>query len=224
LWAPPTFLDRTDVTDVVCRPDTTGSYRYFLTVKDNYGCGFITTDSVLVTMQPLVPAFAGNDTNALANGPHQLLATGGVRYSWWPAGPLNNPNIANPLASVRLNTTFIVTVTDEAGCVGVDSVLLRAYVGPTYHCPTAFSPNGDGLNDRFRPLPVGIRSTQYFRIFNRYGEPVFETNAWEGQFLKGWDGTFRGRNMDAGTYVWVIKGIDEKGNDVLQRGTVVLVR
>jgi gliding motility-associated-like protein len=147
-----------------------------------------------------------------------------VRYSWWPAGPLNNPNIANPLASVRLNTTFIVTVTDEAGCVGVDSVLLRAYVGPTYHCPTAFSPNGDGLNDRFRPLPVGIRSTQYFRIFNRYGEPVFETNAWEGQFLKGWDGTFRGRNMDAGTYVWVIKGIDEKGNDVLQRGTVVLVR
>ena len=209
---------------MISRPDTTGRFRYFLTVKDDYGCGFTSTDSVLVTMQPLVPAFAGNDTNAVQGQPHQLHATGGVQYSWWPIGPLNNPYIANPLATIQQNTYFVVTVTDVAGCVGSDTVLLRAYRGPTYHCPNAFSPNGDGNNDRFRALPVGIRSTYYFRIFNRYGELVFETNTWEGQFLKGWDGTYRGKAQDPGAYVWSVKGIDENGREVLMSGTVMLVR
>lgn len=224
LWAPSRFLDRTDTTIAICRPDTTGTYRYFLTVKDNYGCGFVTTDSVKIVMQPPVPAFAGNDTNAVFEGPHQLWATGGVSYSWSPIGPLDNPNIAKPLATINQDTYFIVTVTDFAGCVGSDIVLLRAYVGPTYHCPNAFSPNNDGNNDRFRPLPVGIRSTEYFRVYNRVGQLMFETNVWEGQFLRGWDGSFRGKPQEVGTYVWVIKGTDEKGNAVLKKGSVVLVR
>ncbi|MFM2358894.1 MAG: hypothetical protein RLY16_887, partial [Bacteroidota bacterium] len=224
LWAPPTFLSATNTPDVTANIDTTGSYRYFLTVKDNYGCGFTSTDSVRVTMQPLVPAFAGNDTNAIQNHPHQLKATGGVSYSWWPIGPLNNANIANPLATISQNTNFIVTVTDVAGCVGQDTVLLRAYRGPNYLCPNAFSPNGDGNNDRFRALPVGIRSTAYFRIFNRYGELMFETSTWEGQFLKGWDGMYKGKPQLGGAYVWTAKGVDETGKEVLQSGTVVLVR
>ena len=224
LWSPSTFLSNPTALTTICKPDTTGSYRYFLTVEDNYGCGFKTTDSVRITMQPLVPAFAGNDTNAVMGRPHQLLATGGTQYSWWPIGPLNYANIANPLATININTNFIVTVTDVAGCVGVDTVLLRAYRGPTYHCPNAFTPNGNGANDRFRPLPVGIKSTEYFRIFNRYGQLVFETNVYEGQFLKGWDGTYKGKLQDSGAYVWTIKGTDEKNKAVLMSGTVMLLR
>ena len=223
-WLPSTFLTSPNALTTICKPDTTGSYRYFLTVEDNYGCGFKTTDSLRITMQPLVPAFAGNDTNAVMGRPHQLLATGGTQYSWWPIGPLNNATIANPLATININTNFIVTVTDVAGCVGIDTVLLRAYRGPTYHCPNAFTPNGNGNNDRFRPLPVGIKSTEYFRIFNRYGQLVFETNVYEGQFLKGWDGTYKGKLQDSGAYVWTIKGTDEKNKPVLMSGTVMLLR
>jgi gliding motility-associated-like protein len=72
----------------------------------------------------------------------------------------------------------------------------------------------------FRPLPVGIDRTEYFRIFNRYGQLIFETN----RYREGWDGTFKGVKQNPGAYVWVIKGIDRNGRSVTQQGTVMLVR
>ncbi|HAO46469.1 MAG TPA: PKD domain-containing protein, partial [Chitinophagaceae bacterium] len=82
------------------------------------------------------------------------------------------------------------------------------------------SPNGDGLNDVFRPIPVGIKSTEYFRVFDRYGKLVFQTNKW----LEGWDGMFKGKQALEGTYVWTIKGLDKNGRVIEMKGTVILVR
>ena len=96
---------------------------------------------------------------------------------------------------------------------------MRVYDGPTYYVPTSFTPNGDGLNDFFRAIPVGITTTEYFRVFNRYGQVVFETNKW----LQGWDGSFQGRKQASGTYIWIVKGIDKYNKKVEQKGTVVLI-
>ena len=84
----------------------------------------------------------------------------------------------------------------------------------------AYDVNGDGLNDVFRPVPVGIRSTEYFRVFNRFGEPLFETRQW----MAGWDGTIKGKRADGGTYVWMIRGVDKNGKVIEMKGTVILVR
>lgn len=150
-----------------------------------------------------------------------MLATGGVNYAWQPSGFLNNPFIANPLATIYADSIlFTVIVRDEAGCTGYDTVKVRTYDGITYYVPNAFSPNGDLNNDIFRPIPVGVVTTEYFRVFNRYGQVMFETN----QYLKGWDGTYKGVPQPVGNYVWVVKGKARNGKVIEMKGNVVLVR
>lgn len=217
-WAPPDSLNTPNAASTIARIDTTR--KFTLTVTDNYGCNFSVTDSMWVFMQAPVKAFAGNDTNAILGKPHQMLGNGGTNYLWSPASPLNNPFIGNPLATLYNDTYFSVLVTDAFGCTGTDDVFIKVYEGPTYYIPNAFSPNRDGLNDIFRPIPVGMQSTSYFRVFNRFGQQMYETNKW----LQGWDGTFNGKPALGGTYVWMIKGNDKNGKVVEMQGTVILVR
>ncbi|MBL0146656.1 MAG: gliding motility-associated C-terminal domain-containing protein [Chitinophagaceae bacterium] len=218
LWTDSTMVVPHRSPNAIVRPDTT---RYFyLTVTDNYGCNFTVVDSVLITMRDPVPAFAGNDTIAMYNKPHQLESTGGVGFVWSPSAPLNNPFARKPLAVLSHDQYFEVKVTDNIGCFAYDGVFVKVYEGPMYHVPNAFSPNGDGLNETFKVIPSGIQSTEYFRVFDRYGALMFETREW----LKGWDGNFKGKKALAGTYVWMVKGIDVNGADVEQTGTVILIR
>jgi gliding motility-associated-like protein len=113
-----------------------------------------------------------------------------------------------------------VLVTDAIGCKAFDDVFIKVYEGPNYYLPNAFTPNGDGLNDIFLPVPVGMKSTDYFMIYNRYGEILFQTRAW----MQGWDGTFKGKPAPQGTYVWVIRGHDENNQLMELKGTVTLIR
>ncbi len=237
VWSPANLLDGSaDTTVVIARPDTTQTF-YTVIVTDNYGCNFSVTDQVLVTMLPPVYAFAGNDTNAVIGVPHQLNATGagvGGTYQWYyPSGvSLSNDLIANPTAMFEFVPqpgsfhpdnnyyTMSVLATNQAGCQETDTVKINVFIGPAYYCPNAFSPNGDGTNDIFRAIQVGMASTEYFRIYNRYGELVFATN----QFMKGWDGTFKGKPQLNGAYVWAIKGKDRNGIVVEKKGTVMLIR
>ncbi len=218
LWSDTTHLQTPHDAVTVATPVITETFT--LTVTDNYGCNFSIPDEVTVTVQPPVPAFAGNDTIAVLGQPHQLLASGGVDYVWSPGYPLNLSNIANPLATLDHDQEFTVIVTDWAGCVGSDKVFLQVYQGPTYHVPNAFSPNGDGQNETFRVIPPGISYTEWFRIFNRFGELVFETNKW----MKGWDGTYKGKKQPVGNYIWILKGVDKFGKVVEMKGTVLLVQ
>lgn len=218
LWSPPDSLNTPNTPVTIARIDTTR--KFVLTVTDNYGCNFTVSDSMWVYMMPPLVVFAGNDTNAIIRRPHQLLASGGSNYVWSPAGALNNPFIANPLATLSTDTYFTVQVTDSIGCTASDGVFIKVYEGPMYYLPNAFSPNGDGLNDIFRPIPVGIHSTEYFRVFNRYGDLMYQTNKW----MEGWDGMHKGKKALSGTYVWTIKGIDKNGKVVEMQGTVILVQ
>jgi gliding motility-associated-like protein len=237
LWAPSSLLEgKADSVVVTARPTNEKTY-YTVTVTDNYGCNFSVTDSVLVTMLPPVYAFAGNDTNAVLGVPHQLNATGagiGGTYEWsYPSGvTLTNNLLANSTAifsPVAQPGTFhpetnyyllSVVATNQAGCKAVDSIKINVFNGPAYYVPTAFTPNGDGLNDVFRPVPVGVTSPEYFRVFNRYGQVVFETS----RFMQGWDGKFKGLQQPNGNYVWILKGKDSRGKSIEMKGSILLIR
>ncbi|MBS1733856.1 MAG: gliding motility-associated C-terminal domain-containing protein, partial [Bacteroidetes bacterium] len=195
---------------------TSGLYQ--LVVQNRFGCA--DTAKVALYIYPEVIANAGPDANAEYNYPYQLFGSGGVSYEWAPTTPLNNPYVFNPKATLTATTTFVLTVTNEIGCIDKDTVTLRVLNGPTFYVPTAFSPNGDGLNDIFRPTAVGISSLDYFRVFNRYGELVFETS----DLNKGWDGTYKGQKQPIDNYVWMIQGTDRRGELKTLRGNVVLVR
>ena len=219
LWSPASGLSNTTTARTVATPGASITYR--LTATVDYGpCILSVADDVRITMQPPVTAFAGNDTVAVSGLPHQLMASGGVNYLWSPVSVLNNASVANPLATLRQDTRFTVLVTDVAGCKASATVLVKVYNGITYYLPNAFSPNGDGLNEVFRPIPAGIISTEYFRIFSRYGQLIFETS----QPMKGWDGTFKGIKQPIGNYVWSIKGMGSDGKVVEKKGNVLLVR
>jgi gliding motility-associated-like protein len=228
-----TFIDFTwTPTDSLRSPNTLQTWVYPIkstwykltatTTKLNYGCDFVVSDSIKIVVQPIVKAFAGNDTIAVKDIPHQLYGTGGIRYEWSsPSGArISNPIAQNPFATLYNDANFYLKVTDAIGCAGYDSIFVKVYNGPTYYVPNAFSPNGDGLNDIFRVIPVGISNTVYFRVFNRFGEVVFETNQW----LKGWDGTFKGKPQPSGAYVWMVSGTDRDYKKVEMKGTVMVVR
>ena len=92
--------------------------------------------------------------------------------------------------------------------------------GPDIFVPSAFTPNGDGRNDVLKPIPVGIKTFDYFKVFNRWGQLVYVT----GEVGKGWDGNVNGTRQQSGTYVYVTQGIDYTGKIIFRKGTVVLIR
>jgi len=165
-------------------------------------------------------AYAGADTIVATNQPVQLNATGGVFYKWSPSTGLNNPDIANPVAILQNNMQYVLTAYTPMGCATSDTIFIKAVKGPAIYVPNAFTPNGDGKNDRFRFIPVGMKEVSYFRIFNRYGQLVYSSN----NAQPGWDGKLNGKLQPTGTYVWMVSGRDYNDKIQTQRGTVVLVR
>jgi len=116
---------------------------------------------------------------------------------------------------------YTLQVTDSNGCMGMDSINIIDSVCPQYvYLPNAFTPNGDGKNDIFRPVFAGAASTFRFAVYDRWGRAVFVTST-PGA---GWDGTTGGRQQPAGTYVWECVYQLYKEPERMQRGTVILIR
>jgi gliding motility-associated-like protein len=154
----------------------------------------------------------------------QFNATGGTQFVWSPGTSLNKTNIADPIGLYTGNfdsITYKVVITDAAGCKDSTRVTVRVFrTEAQVFVPTAFTPNGDGHNDYFRPIPVGIARFEYFRVYNRWGELVYNNISGE----TGWDGRLNGRDQASGTYVWLLKGVDFGGRPIMQKGHVTLIR
>jgi len=222
-WLPTSFLTNPNSLNPVARPPDT--IAYVLTVRDTLsGCPKPARDTVVVSVTPQIFPWAGRDTMVVAGQPLQLLATGGVRYQWIPATVLSNPNIPNPVGLYEENPEFIhykVRVFDQYDCV--DSARMRVRVFrtlPSIFVPTAFTPNSDGKNDIVRPIAVGIRRIEFFRIFNRWGQLVYETT----ENGAGWDGRINGKDQGTEVFVWVVQAVDYQGNKYFRKGTVTLIR
>jgi len=183
--------------------------------------GDCTSDTIVKTVViNRVHAFAGKDTIAVVNQPIQLNATGGADYEWSPHSFLDNPFIANPVATLMSDQTYVLTVKNPDGCEAKDTLLIRVYEHLDVYIPSAFTPNGDGRNDVLHVIAPGLKQLYYFRIYDRWGQPVFETK----DLLKGWDGTIKGQLPGTGVYVWIMQGLTYLGNVVERKGTVTLIR
>ncbi|HEV8081219.1 MAG TPA: gliding motility-associated C-terminal domain-containing protein [Chitinophagaceae bacterium] len=220
LWAPAADVLTPTSPVTIAQPKTTRSHTYRLQVTDNYGCNFSAYDDVVVTMNEILRVSAGNDTVATIGFPHQLSGSGGTKYLWSPANVLDNPALQNPIATLQNDSRFILTVTDTFGCIATSSIFIKVYLGSTYYIPNAFTPNNDGINDVFRAIAPGIQKTMFFRVFNRLGQIMFETQ----DIKQGWNGTYKGVQQPGAIYVWVIKGLDVSGKSVELKGIVTLIR
>jgi gliding motility-associated-like protein len=180
------------------------------------------SNSVPITVLPVPVVSAGNDTVIVpgASVPLDPFVSGSIMgYRWAPVQGLNDPLIAQPIASPAMTTAYQLTVTADDGCTA--SSKTTVYVYRQLHMPAAFTPNGDGKNDVFRIPPSTPQKLIAFSVYSRWGARVFSTQ--DGS--AGWDGACNGEKQPAGTYVWVIVYYDPLAEKRLTaRGTVLLIR
>lgn len=130
----------------------------------------------------------------------------------------------NGEALVHLTSTKIGVVILTAEAEGIQilngSPAKVQFTEAELYMPKIFTPNGDGQNDVLKPYIAGLDELRIFNVYNRWGNLIFSTkNATEG-----WDGTYRGTPQPNETYIWMIEGINKKGEKVMRRGMVTLVR
>jgi gliding motility-associated-like protein len=121
--------------------------------------------------------------------------------------------------------TYTLTVFDINGCVGFDEIYVDVDKNRNVFIPNIFSPNGDGANDEFFVnLGPGAVKANYMRVFDRWGELLYEkTDILPGE-LQGWDGYFRGKVVDSGVLVYIIEVTFEDNITLLYRGDLTVVK
>jgi gliding motility-associated-like protein len=220
-WLPSSSLSNPNILNPAATPADTS--KYILFVYDDEGCPKPGIDTIVVNVLPDIIPFAGRDTAVVIGQPLQLNAGGGIDYLWSPPTGLSSIHIADPVATYNFPSNGIqyrVVVYNEAGCKDSAYITVRVFkTKPSVFVPTAFTPNGDYINDILKPITAGIERIEYFNVYDRNGKKVFST----GNTGRGWDGTIGGEPQDAGTYVWEVRAIDYRGAPYYQKGWVVLI-
>jgi len=196
-----------------------GTTWYFVTVITP---DTILYDSVLVIVNLLPTADAGNDTTICYGDSTRLRASGGMKYSWTPATGLSDPAIANPKAGPDTTTTYYVTVIDTNNCQDMDSVIvITISCDPTalLFLPNVFSPNADGYNDVLYVRGSGVKNLKLM-VYNRWGEKVFESY----DINNGWDGTYKGKKLNTGVFAWYVEVEFLDDSKVYRKGNVTLIK
>ncbi len=136
-------------------------------------------------------------------------------------------NCPNPFASPEYTTTYEMVVIDENGCVAEALVMVVVEKDRPVYVPTGFTPNGDGQNDFLRIHGNQIEKILTFRVYDRWGEMVFEDLEYDydpTDELKGWDGKFREEDMNPGVFVWFVQVQYVDGTIADFKGNTTLVR
>ena len=150
----------------------------------------------------------------------------GSLYTWSPPVGLSSPFVKDPVFDYDRQTEYLINITTDNGCITVDTILVKiipdqgAIVKSDLFVPKAWTPNNDGHNDKLFPLTVNIRELKYFRVFNRWGQLVFETNV----IGSGWNGIFQGKPAVMDVYTWTVEAIGVDGKYIKKAGNSVLIR
>jgi gliding motility-associated-like protein len=220
LWQPPDGLSQSDIANPLALPAVTTTYS--VTIIENVCSQSQTLSTTIkVNPQPLVSVTKSNDIDC-SNDQSQLNASGALQYNWFPVISLNNPFIANPVATPNSTTDYVVIGTDSKGCSDTANINVKVIADNKgkYLVPSAFTPNNDGLNDCFRVSRWGLIQKMDLRIYNRWGEMVFFAT----DPNECWDGTFKGVRQESGVFVYWIRASSNCDPSIFRKGTLVLIR
>lgn len=218
-WTPSSGLSCTTCPDPFANPGSTTTYS--ITVTTPAGCSAEDSAIVTVRQKDIISLTVTPSSTIIAGDSVQLNASGGINYTWTPPTGLSCTNCPNPVAKPDTTISYFV-MSNDGNCSSKDTITI--FVLPACKdlaLPTAFTPNGDGHNDMYHLLynAKGNLQLKYFRIYNRWGQVVFDTE----NLLTGWDGKFNGKPESVGTYIWVVDAICN-GKEIFQKGNVTLLR
>ena len=226
-WTPANSLSSATIINPVARPDVTTEYT--VKVTDNYGCS--DTAKVQIKILNSVPV------KATIGGPDYLcrfydsasfkdISTGVITDRIWNFDNGRSDTTAKPPTqyySITPNQNSFVAslaITDTAGCTDIAYHVINVAGNCYIAVPSAFTPNGDGLNDFLGPLNAYKAIDLLFRVYNRQGQMVFETRDWN----RKWDGTIGSTKQTTGVYVWVLEYTDPSKKRMSLKGTSALIR
>ena len=220
LWSPSAYLNNINIPNPLSVfPKQTITYS--VSVKDTFGCPKPVFKTFKVNVVRIFADAGPSDTSVVLGQPLQLTATGGTIYSWSPATYLDNPEIAMPISTPDNNIKYTVAVSNATNCIATDTINVKVFfLPPDIYVPSAFTPGGDAKNDLFRPIALGIKTLEFFSIYNRWGVLLYKTNT----LNQGWDGKYKGIAQQPGTYVWQANATDYKNRKIFRKGTVILIR
>lgn len=196
---------------------------YSVVVTDSDGC--TKTLAIAIANENVTTVDAGIDVtinqgdSTTLNG---IATPSNIIYSWKPSSGLTDSTISNPKASPDATTIYTLTVTDSNGCSQSDIVTVEVIITcdeTEVFIPNSFSPNNDNHNDVLYVRNNCIQAISFI-VYNRWGEKMFEST----DITKGWDGTYNGKDVGAGVYVYSIEAILISNETYTNKGHVNLIR
>jgi gliding motility-associated-like protein len=187
---------------------------YAVAVSDNHGCTGSDTTTI-TTLLPLPMGFLPPDTSLCSYSSVTIKALNNYSaYVWSNGATASSITVTQP-------GLYWLQVKDANNCTGKDSLLVNPKdCMKGFYIPTAFTPNGDGKNDVFRPMLFGNVKTYQFTVYNRWGQAVFQTT----DLTKAWDGKLGSGTKDSNVFVWSCTYQMEGEEIKTEKGTVVLIR
>ncbi len=226
-WTFPNGNSSQDQNPVLQQYKTPGNYTVTTIATNTSGCADTVVKSLLVhalpsiTVPPVLTKIVGI--------PIVIPATysSGVRsYLWSPAESLSCPDCPQPTSTTKFTTKYTISVIDSNSCTVSENVqVIVLCKGATIFLPNTFSPNGDGSNDIFYPRGTGLDRAKSLRVFNRWGEVVFEQRDFPvNNAMYGWDGKYKGNKPHPDVYVYQVEIYCENGEIVRFEGNVALIQ
>lgn len=225
LWAPTASLDDAGIQSPTAIPIQTTDYTVI--GYDQNKCSDTAYLKVKVRPAPQVDAGPAKEINI---GESVALdgSTNGVSFTWSPNTDINDVNTLNPNVSPQETLIYTLEAAGDNGCTASDTVRVTVILQGEVFVPNAFTPNGDGSNDYFSVIVQGVVDVQVFKVYNRWGEVVFEGGNDDvdltGSGSAGWDGTFKGEPQPAGVYTFVFIGKDPQDKEIQKTGHITLIR
>ncbi len=225
-WKPSTGLNNPSIASPIASPLTTTTYQVIAT--DTKGC-FKDTGYIPIDVFPLPKVNAGPDKTINIGGQTDIIPqiSNDVTNVLWspPTGILsyNYPGITvKPTESIE----YTIEVTNIGGCKARDKISIFVLCNnANIFVPNTFSPNGDGVNDIFYPRGSGIFKIKNMKVFDRWGEIVFErSNFNANDALAGWDGTFKGKKLPPDVFVYVLEVVCENNANLVFKGNIALIK
>jgi gliding motility-associated-like protein len=225
-WWPSSGLNSTTSATPLATPDNSTIYRVI--GRDDRGC-FQDTGYVNVKVYPIPTVNAGLDQTINVGQTIELkpVISGDVSTVLWiPTNSIIASNYPAVLVKPNVTTEYTVEVRNPGGCKSKDKVTVFVVCnGANVFIPNTFSPNGDGVNDIFYPRGTGLFSIKSFRIFNRWGQLVYE----KGGFMPndasaGWNGTYNGQRLNPDVYVYMVDIVCDNSNVLTFKGDVALIQ
>jgi gliding motility-associated-like protein len=204
-----------------------GPGNYYLLVSDINGCELKSRDYTVSPITTSLPAPRYRDQTIPRYSSTTLKVENPINGASYElidpqTGQLIQKNTTGNFELTAVNEDRMLQVMLRAGACSspVAQVFIKVIDITKLEIPNAFTPNGDGINDVFRIRVTGYFLMDELKIFNRWGQLVFETK----QVNKDWDGTLKGKPLPVGTYYWVVEGLDVHGEKLRRAGSVTLLR